>query len=176
VVCHNPNATDTARRPAGVTADGKLEESIDFKTLIHGIHAGSMRTNALVVYGFGGSVNDFSGVGFPGQFADCSTCHVGNSYTLTGVWATPTASGIAGTTVTTGGAAAAASSYLRMSPTAAVCSSCHDSTLAKLHMADSRSGGSFSATAAQLGTTVEVCTSCHGPGQIADVKTMHGVK
>lgn len=182
VVCHNPNATDSARRPqtAGVLTggvDGKLEESVDFKTLIHGLHAGRTRTKGLVVYGFGGSVNDFSGVGFPGQLADCSTCHVGNSYTLTGTWATPAVSGIAGTTVTTGGAAAAPASYLRMSPTVAVCGSCHDSTLVRLHMEDSRSGGSISATAAQLGTTVvEVCASCHGPGQIADVKTMHGVK
>ncbi|MEY2689323.1 MAG: hypothetical protein RL375_3522 [Pseudomonadota bacterium] len=182
VVCHNPNATDASRRPASGAVDGKVEESVDFKTLIHGLHAGQatlrgLRTKGLVIYGFGGSVNDFSAVGFPGDLADCSTCHVGTSYTLTGAWAAPASSGIAGTTVTTGGPAAAASSYLRMSPTVAVCSSCHDRTLARLHMEDSRSGGSFSATAAQLGTTViEVCATCHGPGQIADVKTMHGVQ
>ena len=50
--------------------DGKAEESIDFKRMVHGIHAGQadkggFRTKGLVVYGFGGSVNDFSEVRYP---------------------------------------------------------------------------------------------------------------
>src|SRR5207237_4310761 len=93
-VSHNANATDAARRPsaAGVLTggvDGKAEESIDFKRMIHGIHAGQadkggFRTQGITVYGFGGSVNDFSDVVFPGKLNDCATCHVGNSYQVTG--------------------------------------------------------------------------------------------
>ena len=95
VFCHNPSNTDVSRRPKdGVTGlptispvDGKTEESIDFKRLIHGIHAASItnfdgtdahgfRDKGLVIYGFSGSPNDFSKVRFPGVLSKCETCHL----------------------------------------------------------------------------------------------------
>ena len=187
VVCHNPNATDAGRRPAaaGVLTggvDGKPEESIDFKTMIHGIHAGQasnggFREKGIVVYGFGGSVNDFSKVVFPGKLDNCTACHTGTSYQLAGTWESPTQNGILGTTVSTGAVANNASDNLRNSPTAAVCSSCHDSAVAKLHMQDPANGGMFSVTQATLDATVlEGCVLCHGAGRVFDVKAVHGVK
>ena len=186
-VCHNANATDGGRRPAtaGVLTggvDGKLEESIDFKTMIHGIHAGEagnggFRTKGITVYGFGGSVNDFSKVVFPGKLNDCANCHVGVSYQLAGIWTSPTANGILGNTINSATSWTDASDNLRISPTAAVCASCHDGAVAKLHMQDPGSGGNFSATQATLiGTVVEGCTICHGEGRVFDVKKVHGVK
>ena len=47
-------------------------------------------------------MNDFSKVVFPGKLNDCSTCHAGTSYQLTGIWAAPTANGILGNTISTG--------------------------------------------------------------------------
>lgn len=187
VVCHNPNATDAARRPtaAGVLTggtDGKLEESIDFKTMIHGIHAGQtgkggFRTKGITIYGFGGSVNDFSGVVFPGKLNDCSTCHAGTSYQLTGVWAAPTANGILGSTISTGASTTSSADNLRITPIAAVCSSCHDSAVAKTHMQDAFNGGNFSVTQAAINAAApEACSFCHGPGRALDVQVMHGVK
>lgn len=185
VVCHNPNATDASQRPkdgtgalngstltsngSTVALDGKNEESIDFKTMIHAIHAGEsdkggFRTKGITIYGFGGSVNDFSGVVFPGKLNDCSNCHAGTSYQLTGIWAAPAANGILGTTTST-------TNNLRTSPTAAVCSSCHDSAVAKNHMQDPNMGGSFS-----VGQATEHCILCHGVGSFLDVQTVHGVK
>ena len=69
VLCHNGNATDINRRPAppAMTADGKPEETIDFKRMIHQIHTGAELQDGLVIYGFGGSVNDFSHVEFIGN-------------------------------------------------------------------------------------------------------------
>jgi OmcA/MtrC family decaheme c-type cytochrome len=182
VVCHNPNATDKARRITGPFVDGKLEEAVDFRTMIHGIHAGQasnggFREKGLVVYGFGGSVNDFSTVVFPEKLNDCTACHIGTSYQLTGIWAPPTANGILGTTISTEASASDAADNLRISPTAAVCSSCHDSAVAKAHMQDSFNGGNFSATQATINATVtENCTFCHGAGKALDVKTMHGIQ
>jgi OmcA/MtrC family decaheme c-type cytochrome len=185
-LCHNANATDAARRPAsaGVLTggvDGKLEEAIDFKTLVHGIHAGQasqggFRTKGITVYGFGGSVNDFSDVVFPGKLNDCSVCHVGNSYQVTGLWITPTASGILGTTIGSGASPIDPTDNLRISPTAAVCSSCHDNAVARLHMQDASTGGSFSVTQATLSGAVENCAFCHGEGRVLDAKVVHGVK
>jgi len=186
-MCHNPSATDAGRRPSanGVLTggvDGKLEEAIDFKTMVHGIHAGQadkggFRTKGITVYGFGNSVNDFSDVVFPGRLGDCATCHIGNSYQVTGAWLAPTANGIGGTTISSGASAADDSDNLRISPTAAVCSSCHDGAVAKLHMQDPSSGGNFSATQATLSSSVvESCSFCHGDGRLFDVKTVHRVK
>ena len=186
-VCHNPNATDASRRPtaAGVLTggtDGKLEESIDFKTMIHAIHAGEtgkggIRTKGITVYGFGGRGNDFNSVVFPGKLNDCSTCHTGTSYQLTGVWAAPTANGILGNTISTGASTTDPSDNLRITPIAAVCSSCHDGALAKFHMQDAGSGGNFSATQAVINAAApEACSFCHGPGRVFDVKVVHGVK
>ena len=185
VVCHNPNATDASRRPSSLGVltggvDGKLEEAVDFRTMIHGIHAGQasnggFRTKGITIYGSGG-VNDFSTVVFPGKLNDCTVCHVGTSYQLTGIWAPPTANGILGTTTTTGPAASDAADNLRTSPTAAVCSSCHDSAVAKTHMQDSFNGGSFSATQATINVTVENCTFCHGDGKVLNVKAVHGIQ
>lgn len=193
-VCHNPNATDAGRRPSsgGVLTggvDGKLEEAIDFKTMVHAIHAGQaskggFREKGLVVYGFGGSVNDFGTVVFPGKLNDCTACHKGSSYELGGIWAPPTANGILGTTTTTdpasnattGPAATDAADNLRTSPTAAVCSSCHDSAVTKAHMQDPFNGGQFSATQAQINAGTENCTFCHGAGRVLNVKAVHGIQ
>ena len=187
VVCHNPNATDAGRRPAtpGVLTggtDGKLEESIDFKTMIHAIHAGEsdkggFRTKGITIYGFGGSVNDFSGVVFPGKLNNCTNCHTDTSYQLRGIWDAPTANGILGNTISTGASTTDPSDNLRITPTAAVCSSCHDSGLTKTHIESAGSGGIFSATQATINTaTQEICSICHGPGKILDVRVIHGVQ
>jgi OmcA/MtrC family decaheme c-type cytochrome len=186
VVCHNPNATDAGRRPAtGGTltggVDGKLEESIDFKTMIHAIHAGQadqggFRTKGITIYGFGGSVNDFSKVVFPGKLNDCAACHAGTSYQLRGTWDAPTANGILSNTISTAADPADPTDNLRISPIAAVCSSCHDTALARLHMEDSFNGGVFSATQAAISAGApEACSFCHGAGKVLDVKTVHGV-
>ena len=182
VACHNPNATDAIVRPAAGGVDGKAEEAIDFKVMVHGIHAGEadkggFRTKGLVVYGYGGSVNDFSDVVFPGRLSDCSTCHAGNSYQLTGLWAAPTAGGILGTTIASGASSTDPSDNLRNSPTAAVCTSCHDGVSTRAHIQNPGNGGSFGVTQAALASGAgEGCVLCHGAGAIFDVKTVHGVK
>src|SRR6185436_14173375 len=75
VLCHNPNATDDARRkrdPAAVAA-GELTATIDFKVLIHKIHRGEdLEQKPYVVYGFGSgspgyTKHDFSEIRFPGD-------------------------------------------------------------------------------------------------------------
>jgi len=185
-VCHNPNATDAGRRPAtgGVLTggiDGKLEEAIDFKTMIHGIHAGQasnggFREEGLVVYGFGGSVNDYGKVVFPGILSNCTACHTSSSYQLAGIWASPTANGILGTTTATGASPGDAADNLRITPTAAVCSSCHDRLGPEVHMTGV-GGGQFSVTQAAIdGSAPEICQICHGPGGPVDVKAVHQVK
>jgi len=202
VICHNPNATDIGRRPIPSdlpsplpTTDGKVEEAIDFKTLIHGIHAGAQtnydgseahgfRETGLVVWGFPGAPctvfggapgsceHDFSHVRFPGILQDCETCHLPGTYELEGVWEYPTTNGILSTTISTLDVTDPADD-LNISPTAAVCSACHDSLLARSHMVVP-GGAVFDQTQSVISSTViETCAVCHGPGRSYDVEVVH---
>jgi OmcA/MtrC family decaheme c-type cytochrome len=128
-VCHNANATDIGRRPSDptMTPDGKREEAIDFKRMIHQIHAGATLEDGLVVYGFTGP-NDFGSVDFLGNLANCETCHVPDSYSP------ENAREALPTTIDTGADEASPEDDLNISSTASVCSSCHDDGLARDHM------------------------------------------
>jgi OmcA/MtrC family decaheme c-type cytochrome len=184
VVCHNPNQTDVPYRyqTAGTTADPRIagpETPIDFKVMVHSIHSGGFRTQPYVVVGFGSSVNDFSGVRFPQELRNCLNCHVDGTFEL------PIKTRI-GTTVST------QSSYLvppgatrsinvnpalnvRMTPTAATCSACHDKSETKAHMVKT-GGASFAASQSYIGTTiVERCVNCHGKGRDRDVRKVHQI-
>ena len=148
VICHNPNATDIRQRPddhtdtSTPTADGKKEESIDFKHMIHAIHGAAKRKDPYVGWGFGGNEHVFGPeeVTFPGILNRCTACHVDNDSV-----ALPLESSILGSTIdsdpsaaikadTTDEALGDPGDDLNISPTAAVCSACHQSTLAQEHM------------------------------------------
>jgi OmcA/MtrC family decaheme c-type cytochrome len=205
VLCHNPRGTDVGYRPktvagipdTGATLDGKPEESIDLKRLIHAIHAGQkddpatpaveghgFREKGIVIYGWGGDSHDFGHVRFPGILSDCTTCHNAGTYELTGRWETPTQNGILASSIETVPTAADGTTYtneltdqrndLIISPTAAVCSACHDSALAQVHMEDI-GGAQFNVLQSAI-TGRESCAVCHGPGRSADVKLVHGVE
>jgi OmcA/MtrC family decaheme c-type cytochrome len=220
VVCHNSAATDANARPslvratrvgdpATITADGKREESIDIKRMIHAIHAGEesghgVRENGLVVWGFPGFGNvfgggcptnecehDFGHVRFPGILSDCETCHLEGTYELEDTWELPTQSGILASTVDTHPAVSAVSYAaeladptvdLNFSPTAAVCSACHDSTVAQSHMTLNAgvfgvpgNPGNPPALQTDIDSNVEACAVCHGPGRSADVAQVHEI-
>jgi OmcA/MtrC family decaheme c-type cytochrome len=137
VMCHNPNASDAARRPA----DQAPAESIDFKRMIHRIHSGENLVQDYTIYGFGTppSVNSFNGVLFPGDRRDCLTCHIKDTQQVLedpppGLLPTETPRDW----------------YTPMQHYAAACLGCHDSKPAAAH--------AFSMTA-PFG---EACATCHG--------------
>jgi OmcA/MtrC family decaheme c-type cytochrome len=181
VICHNPRNTDIGRRPrngddtvnVAATVDGLKEQSIDFKRMIHGIHSAAKREKPFVVYGFGGSVNDFSTVRFPGVLDNCRTCHKPDTFTL------PLASGVLATTVNSGAAVVTAASLADhtddhvTTATSVVCSTCHDTAIAQTHM--EQNGGQFSILVTNASNGAETCEVCHGPGRIADVSEVHAV-
>ncbi|PLW66963.1 OmcA/MtrC family decaheme c-type cytochrome [Pseudohalioglobus lutimaris] len=170
--CHNPRNTDKRVREIAMDppTDGKDEESIDFKTMIHGIHAPSMRENALEIVGFRGfSTHRYNeeAVHYPGDLSNCTACHTSSGYTL------PLADSVLGTTVDTGADRADPNDDVVITPASAVCSSCHDDKVAIAHMESN--GGSFSTTqgAIDTGEVVEECSVCHAEGRSADVSAVH---
>ncbi len=146
VMCHNPNADDSSRRPA----DAAPPESIDFKRMIHRIHTGEELTQDFTIYGFGGSVNNFNHVLYPGDRRNCVKCHVDGSQQVSenpppGLLATVTLRDW----------------YTPQQHNAAACLGCHDTKPAAAH--------AFVMTA-PFG---ESCAACHGDGADFAVDKVH---
>jgi OmcA/MtrC family decaheme c-type cytochrome len=130
VTCHNPDLGD----------DGDA----DMTVMIHKIHTGKDLQNGLVIYGFGPTVHDFGSVGFTGNMANCKTCHDDLTYPDDddiSSYSTEAASLTLPTTIDTGADAGNPSDDLNISSIASVCSSCHDSDVARNHM--EQNGASF---------------------------------
>lgn len=176
VLCHSPgNAND--ERIARFEGSTVLAESVDFKVLIHRIHAGAALTQPYVLgvqaptmsnpAGFSRQYND---VRFPRALSDCCACHLPGTHALPGVG---TASSVWQQLSCSEDPSADIDSYCtspfwnvttttRVRPQAAACLGCHDAP--------------FTAAHAELNTTaagVEACATCHGPGAGWDVDAVH---
>ena len=188
VVCHNPNATDVNRRVAGSECDigrppgtngpddpgvpalGLDDETIDFKRMIHLLHASGHTGVPYEVCGFGNTAHVFD-VHYPGHLNNCEGCHEPGGYNPVD----PAA--VLGTTVSVGADPASPTDDVVISPNASVCSSCHVSDLAMTHMR--QNGANFTATKAADSSLIsfgtESCQLCHDAGRSADVSEVHGV-
>ena len=172
--CHNPNATDIARRVANSSCQsvtGTLDDqTIDFKVMVHAIHAGAIA--GYKVCGYGNTGYDFSHVRYPGRLNNCEGCHLPDTYY-------PPDSTVALATTFDAGDRSTPLGDVATTPATAVCSVCHTSQDARNHMLSSAAGGSVTAVkdaaSRTPGTPPETCGACHGPGKDADVKKVHGV-
>ncbi len=145
VTCHNPSETDAARRPA----DQAPPQTVEFSYMIHRIHTGEDSDSPYVIYGFGGSTNNFGEVRYPALRTSCDKCHVNGGQQIDGLasYLNP---------VTT--------PRLYTNPTqgiAAACGGCHTDKFAWSH---------FLANTTALG---ESCETCHGTGGEFSVDKVH---
>ena len=150
LLCHNPNTTDAARRPANAAP----AMSVDMKVMIHRIHQGHNspaggHMTPYIVYGFNASVNDFSHVRFPGDLRNCDKCHVNDSQGL------PLPAGRSNVN-------SPRAWYSPMGTVTAACTSCHtqQSTAAHTNLN----------TSPQFG---ESCDVCHGRSSEFSVDRVH---
>jgi OmcA/MtrC family decaheme c-type cytochrome len=144
VKCHNPAKTETGR-PAAMGG----QQSISFRTMIHGIHAAEMREGGYAVYGGSGSKNDYSEVAYPGDLRNCQKCHINNTEQVSNMPAT--ASPVVDPN--------APISYV--GPVTAACTACHNSPKTYAH--------------ATANTTAvgESCNVCHGTNSTFSVNKVH---
>lgn len=148
VLCHNPNTTDVARRPEEEGAP----ESVNFRVMIHKIHTGEElddRSKPYVIFGFRSSRHEFSEVRFPGDRANCETCHISGTQQL------PLQEGILPTQTPR-------DLFNPTPPTTSACLSCHTSLSAAAH-ADLNISGRFG----------EACAVCHGSEADFSVDRVH---
>jgi len=196
-LCHNPNLSSSGRsldpaEAAGTNAAEALgttdtstwpEATNNFKDMIHGIHATDdiRTTDYEFVRVFRGAsyYNWTEEVTFPGNPANCTKCHLSDSYLPNEV----PASALVTTNRTTTGAepedftdvAAARETVpndtdLVITPVSGACYACHDGLSPANHMG--QNGGSIDVDRVSAGAT-ESCATCHGPGNIADVEVAH---
>ena len=144
VICHNPTNTDAARRPDSAAPP----EAIDMKILVHKIHTGMELSTDYTVYGFGGSVNNFNEVTYPGDRRDCVKCHIAGTYTV------PLPDVVTPSTTPR-------NYWTPTLPTAAACLGCHDTVEAAAH--------AFVMTA-PFG---ESCAACHSSDAEFGVDQVH---
>ncbi|MFU8821330.1 MAG: OmcA/MtrC family decaheme c-type cytochrome [Gammaproteobacteria bacterium] len=192
VVCHNPDATDVRRRARTVDnvvvpytwddpspLDGKGEESIDMRYMIHALHAAQN-----VVFGFGNTAHDYRDITYPQAINNCGACHKPGTYF-------PVPVSARSVTINTGANRADWRDDVAMTPNAAACWSCHQAApdfIAIPTRAHIEQNGGYipSPTDASVNKEViearsnsayiEACTLCHGPGGTADVEVAHGLK
>jgi OmcA/MtrC family decaheme c-type cytochrome len=148
VVCHNPNGSDVARRPASAAP----VESISFAHMIHRIHTGDELTRDFTVYGFSGPVK-FNEVTYPGDRRDCLKCH-----TNAAAFTPPSGTLPVMTT---------RDFFSPEGSSTAACLGCHDGQDAAAH--------AFLNTVTFPGATgpAEACATCHGTGKDWDVAKVH---
>ncbi len=176
--CHNPNATDavmhTNTNATSVCAPGTPDNPIDFKVMIHEIHASGdayAYTSGVTICSFGGAPTTFK-VLYPSSanasLANCQACHNPGTYYPVD----PNV--IQGTTIHANNRQILTDDVV-ISPNSAACSACHTDTSAMNHM--TQNGGNFAATKTASGalnpTSTETCSICHGSGGIADVAVVH---
>jgi OmcA/MtrC family decaheme c-type cytochrome len=183
--CHNPDATDIRRRVGFSWADpspvdGKGEESIDMRYMIHAIHA-----QQNVVYGFGNTPHDYRHITYPQRASNCNACHLPDTFYPV----PPTARSV---TVNTGADRSDWRDDIAMTPNAAACWSCHQAapdfiaTATRAHI--EQQGGYIPTSPTDASVTketleshavssfLETCGICHGPGAAADVAVMHRLR
>jgi OmcA/MtrC family decaheme c-type cytochrome len=215
VVCHDAN-----RMSATVMTNGlDLNESYQFKRLIHGIHGNSKRTYPFtygnrVVGAFtnpGGlpiapgitpmtdscgrpvgttgvcltppgtvagpsSVENYAAeVSWPGVGINCNACHVDNSYKSD---KGPLGAVIKKLTIAPATTASTdPKDWFVISPKAASCTACHDSSKAMAHVTNFGGATFGNKTPAEIaGLPRESCDDCHSSGGFKGVDIVHGQK
>ncbi|MFT3694461.1 MAG: OmcA/MtrC family decaheme c-type cytochrome [Kofleriaceae bacterium] len=182
VLCHSPGGYDSAGAPRFQGTSNVVAEALDFRHMLHKVHAGEQLSQSYGMGGFplpsttnpAGTHVDFSDIRYPAPLTSCAACHTSTNWTLPLANSTayaPTVTGYMSCDPAGGSNAAAycASPYWTVTSTTqqpvttSACTSCHDAPYTLAH--------------AQLNTTpvgVEACATCHGSGMAYDVQAFHG--
>jgi OmcA/MtrC family decaheme c-type cytochrome len=198
VVCHDVNRASSTV----MTSGQQLQESYQFKRMIHGIHGNSRRTfpfthgntiagpfdklGTLLGAGvdatgkswpagtsFSSDVTNYAAeVFWPGVGVNCTACHEGTSYMSD---RGPLASVVLKrSSFVNGSAITDPLDWSVISPQAASCTACHDSPQALGHV--TAFGNATFGNLTQRNWPQETCADCHSGGMFMGVDRVHGIK
>ncbi|MDH5613209.1 MAG: OmcA/MtrC family decaheme c-type cytochrome [Gammaproteobacteria bacterium] len=173
-VCHTPNRASSTEmsdelvgtvvvEPLLPDSAIRMNQSYEFKTMIHAIHGGEERATAYMH----GTDNLSGDTHYPGILKDCTTCHVDDSYTVS-----------AGKLAAAVTREADISQRRVISPNAAACMGCHDKAAVRDHMSQigGASIGDFTQQQWLSGAVYEGCGECHGASGAKSIKTVHHIE
>ncbi len=175
-LCHNPNLSSSGTIVNDPTTP---EATQNLKDMIHSIHAAEMRTTAYRhtrSKSGANTVYDWSDVVYPNLLYRCEACHKPGTYVAVPAGALPTtdvtpATALLGSTVFYSRISLPNPTDIVISPYSAACVSCHDSSLAKGHMATN--GGVINEVRTAFTAGTEQCAICHGAGRSEDAAAVH---
>jgi OmcA/MtrC family decaheme c-type cytochrome len=188
-LCHDALRSSSTVMTSGTT----LQESYQFKRMIHGMHGSTKRiypfTHGNTVVGafcnprnplsvaplcdpdlqLAEDVTNFAvEVAYPDPRLNCDSCHVNKSYMNDPA--------VIGTVVSPRTAGADPLNYGVISPRAAGCTSCHDSPQAIQHVTQAGNSAVGTRTLGQDWLVKEVCADCHAAGGFTAIDYVHGLK
>lgn len=169
VLCHNPSADDIETRPIPAAGETAHTTSINFRVMLHKIHTGENLTKKpYIIFGFRGSLNDFSEVLFPGDTGNCEACHLHGTQILN------PGQGILGEGILASterefiGEDKTITKTFLTSPIISVCTSCHD------NLGVNEAGNSLTGENHLGGPQSEsACIDCHIAGEPLGVEEVH---
>ncbi len=183
VICHDANRASSTVMTNGLD----LNESYQFKRMIHGIHGNSKRSfpfthgnKAVGIFNMDGSsatggaalaadVENYAAeVAWPAPGLNCNACHVDNSYQLD--------RDPLGSVVKKPAGVTDPLQWLVISPKASSCTSCHDSARAIGHVTSFGQASFADRTQADSLARQEICMDCHASGGFKGVDVVHGQK
>ncbi|MBK8014688.1 MAG: OmcA/MtrC family decaheme c-type cytochrome [Deltaproteobacteria bacterium] len=184
VMCHNPDNPGDERAPRVEGASVHIP-SVDFRRMIHKIHAGAVLSEDYILGGFpaateanpaGSPVNFTEEVHYPRAANDCLACHIDGTQALPLANAMHLRPTIEEERTCDEPLADDADSFCdngffnvtsttEIPPITAACTSCHDTSDAMAHAL-----GEVTMTA--MGA-VETCAVCHGAGREFDAEMFH---
>lgn len=184
VMCHNPDNPGDERAPR-VEGASVYVQSVDFRRMIHKIHAGAVLSEPYILGGFpaastsnpqGTPVNFTEEVHYPRAANDCLACHIDGTQELPLANAMHLRPTIEEERTCDEPLADDADSYcgngffnvtstVEIQPVTSACTSCHDT-------ADAMAHAMGAVTVTPMGV-VETCAVCHGPGREFDAAKFH---
>ncbi len=175
---HGNNVIGAFNKAGILTLDGLIAASSSSSvsaplgTLLQPWSTGTVVPAGTALGASGSDVENYAAeVAYPSVGLVCSGCHVGNSW-----WtdANPMGSVVAKPIdPATSKAGTDPLGWFVISPTAASCTSCHDSANARGHVVNTGGGSFGEKTQSQSFKTQETCYDCHSPGGSYGVDTVH---